>query len=381
MLSRLDARRRKGDTVVFATVALFARRLTIGAHLGIKGDYVKVLPPAAALRRLAPVFVTLAVLACPPVRAAAAPPAPAPPPGTHITASGPTQLWLSAAGQATLPDPHQPLCTFIWTTTWQRTGYAPDGYDTDLLTRWGNTVTCQAGLSSRLAVHDELYDPWHHLMGVSDNACAACSGPLSAFIPATNCNPCHIWGTPFDYQGQHLRNEGYEMDSFYTVVFTVPLLNTYEWATVGESETHNQACSGPPSALNGDPYTWGPCGQAIMWIPKAKKGDGNASFTTSGNGESTEYTPVAPLGPAEATPLPTRPPAQGSAPRPLAEAATEPRPLPFTDGLSAAPAAPALAPLAVLVMAGGLRRHRRAGLAGRARPRRHPAYPLVSRRG
>jgi len=228
------------------------------------------------LRRLTPAAsIAVVLLACG-VRSAAAGDAAPSPVGAHIRVTGPTQLWLTPAGQATLPDPTQPLCTFIWTVTFQQTGRDPQGWDTFFWSSWGNSVACQIR-TQRFVVWDNLYDTWHHSLGTVRASCdAACTSPVSARFAPMNCNPCHVPGFSFTYDGQQLRNVAYEMDSFYTVTFEQPLLGTYEWATTGEEQYQGQGCGagpGSPEIAEGDLYSH-TCEQTLLWVADYTAADG-----------------------------------------------------------------------------------------------------------
>ncbi len=243
--------------------------------------------------------VILMALACTSIRTVAAA-APTPPPDftSHVVVSGPSELWLSPSGQTALPDPHQPLCTFRSSATFQQTGYDADGYDTFLWSNWGNWMSCQLR-TQQLVVWDDLYDPWwhtqagygdpkHHLQHASNSCDSACGAnqTITARLPNYNCNPCHVSGPEF-----YTFTPEYEMDSWFTIKFEQPLVNTVMWADHGDqwplSDDQNcntgEAPPGGPEIERGDLYTM-TCMQEVLVIVgwTAKDGPVNGTCTMDG---------------------------------------------------------------------------------------------------
>jgi len=252
----------------------------------------------------------------------------------HADARGATGLWLTSAGQAALPDPTQPLCTFIWTATWKRTGYDASGYDNYLYTKWGNTLTCQVQ-AQHLTVSDDFYSPDFRLLRRVSASCNSCTGPLSAFLPDFNCNPCNVTGHPHPGEDSQV----WLMNSHYTVTFTLPALNLSEWATVGTG-AGGQGCAGALPVFNATPsdvaFTYGPCDQIWRLIPNWRRGQEPSSYTATGNGQNFTMVPVNALEPV-VTPLSSSSDVHH---RPsVTNVGTTPQPLPMT----AAIAPPALA--------------------------------------
>lgn len=269
-------------------------------------------------------------------------------------ARGATGLWLTPAGQAALPDPTQPLCTFIWTATWKRTGYDASGWDNFLYTKWGNTLTCQLQ-AQHLTVSDDFYNPDYKRLRSVSASCDSCAGPLSAVLPDYDCRPCNVVGHPIP--GQESRN--WQMNSHYTVTFTLPAVNLYEWATVGTG-AGGQGCAGALPTFNGTPgeivFTYGPCDQIWRLEPTYRRGDEPSSWVATGNGQDWTKVPVEALGPVDASPSST--PASSHRPS-ITNAATTRASLPMTAGL-VPPTAAVLVPIGgVSALAAALRIRRR----------------------